>query len=171
MKKLPVLIILLTTICFWACKKDAINNNYDESYAKWLSFKNSSHNSYTYTAYGSSVFGYYTQTKFTVQNGKITGREFLSGSYISNTNGLTTNKSWIENSTSLNTHGTEGYELLTLDEVYIKAKTVWLKANTKENDVYFESRNNGILSSAGYVPKGCMDDCFTGINIKDIQPL
>lgn len=171
MKKRSVLIVFLITFCLSACKKDAINSNYDESYAQWLSFKSTSHNSYTYVAHGGSVFGYYAQTKFTVQNGKITGREYLSGSFKPNTDSLKINKSWVENSTSLNSHGTEGHELLTLDEVYAKAKTVWLKANSKENDVYFESGNNGMISSAGYVPKGCMDDCFTGINIKNIQPL
>ncbi|RYY05858.1 MAG: hypothetical protein EOP43_07900 [Sphingobacteriaceae bacterium] len=171
MKKLITIFILTLNIFLFSCKKDAIISNYDKSYAAWLNFKSSSHNSYTYVAYSASVFGGYSETKFSVQNGTIVMREFLSGYYKPNTKDLIIINSWVENSSSLNTHGNEGNELLTLDQVYDKAKTVWLKADSKQNDVYFESKNNDLISSAGYVPKGCQDDCFNGIKIKNISAL
>jgi len=61
--------------------------------------------------------------------------------------------------------------LLTLDGIYSKAKTVWLRADQKQNDVYFETRNNGLISLADFVPKGCQDDCLNGISIKKINPM
>lgn len=172
MKNLPAIIILTITVFLGGCKKDAITSDYDKSYAAWLSFKSSLHNSYTYIAYSGSVFGgHYVETKFTVKNGTITMREFQSGNYKPNTNDLIITKTWTENGSSLNTHGNEAHDLLTLDQVYAKAKTVWLKADPKQNDVYFESKNNGLISLAGFVPKGCQDDCFNGITIKNINPL
>lgn len=172
MKKLPVILILTLSIFLSSCKKDEITSSYDKSYTAWLDFKSSSHNSYTYTANSGSVFGgYYVETKFTVKDGTITMREFQSGNYKPNTNDLIITKTWTENSSSLNTHGNEGHELLTLDQIYNKAKTVWLKADPKQNDVYFESKNNGLISLAGFVPKGCQDDCFNGIIIKNINAL
>lgn len=171
MKNLPVIVILILTVFLSGCKKDAISGDYDKSYAAWLNFKSSSRNSYTYTAYNSSVFGGYSETKFSVQNGTIILREFLSGYYKPNAKDLTIINSWTENSSSLNTHGNEGHELLTLDQVYDKAKTVWLKADPKQNDIYFESKNNDLISSAGFVPKGCQDDCLNGIYVKNISVL
>ncbi len=172
MKNILVILILTLTVFLSACKKDAITSDYDKSYVAWLNFKSSSHNSYTYTACSGSVFGgYYVETKFTVQNGTIAMREFQSGNYKPNTHDLIITKTWTENRSSLNTHGNEGHELLTLDQIYSKAKTVWLKADLKQNDIYFESKNNDLISLAGFVPKGCQDDCFNGIIIKNINTL
>jgi hypothetical protein len=168
-KLLPILTLII--ICLSACKKDEVHTRLDDSYKAWSAFKSSSANSYTYTAFSGSVFGGYRETKFTIVAGKITKREFLSGHNLPNTDSLTVNKQWVEDSTHLGTHGSEAHELLTLDEVYSKAKKEWLSVNKKDNDVYFEANNNGMISSAGYVPKGCMDDCFNGINIKAITAL
>ncbi len=171
MKNLYAIIILGITVFLSACKKDAFNSDYDRSYAAWSNFKKSSNNSYTYTEYSSSVFGGYMETKITVKSGKIIRRGFSSGYYQPNSSSLTIIKNWTEDASSLNTHGNEGFELLTLDEVYVKAKTFWLKADSKQNDIYFENKNNGLMSSAGFVPKGCQDDCFNGVSIKNINPL
>ena len=171
MKNLYAIIILTITVFLSACKKDVVTSDYDKSYVAWSNFKNSSNNSYAYTEHSGSVFGSYTETKITVKSGIITTREFVSGNYKPNTNVLIITKTWTENVGSLNTHGNEGFELLTLDQVYNKAKTVWLKADPKQNNIYFEYKNNGLISSAGFVPKGCQDDCFNGVSIKDINPL
>jgi hypothetical protein len=168
-KLLPILTLLIIGLS--ACKKDEVNTRFDDSYKAWSVFKRSSANSYTYTAFNGSVFGSYIETKFTINAGKITKREFLSGRYPPNADSLIINKQWVEDSSHLDTHGTEAHALLTLDAVYNKAKKDWLSVNKKDNDVYLEANNNGIISSAGYVPKGCMDDCFNGIHIKDVIAL
>jgi hypothetical protein len=165
------LLFIAICICLSACKKDEFGNKVDASYQKWTAFKKSNNNSYTYTVYSSSIFGGYAETKFTVKNGRIITREYLSGYYKSHSDTLTVRASWTENESTLNTHGTSGYDLLTIDEIYNKAKSVWLKVDPKENAIYFEADNDGIISSAGYVPNGCQDDCFNGMNIKDIKPL
>ncbi len=65
---------------------------------------------------------------------------------------------------------TPASSLMTLDEVYDKAKNVWLRK--RENaKVIFETKNNGLISSCGYINDGCQDDCFSGIGISSIEAL
>jgi len=54
--------------------------------------------------------------------------------------------------------------------VYEKARNNWLikRSNT---ETYFEAKNNGIISSCGYVKDGCQDDCFNGITITLVEAL
>jgi hypothetical protein len=170
MKK-PYLLLIVICICLFACKKDEIGNKFNASYQKWVAFKNKSNNSYTYTAYQYSVFGPYIETKFTIKNGKLTALEYLLGYYKSPGDSLTVIRTWSENENTLNVHSDVGHELLTLDEVYNKAKTVWLKADPAKNHIYFEIANEGMISEAGYVPNGCQDDCLNGIHIKNISRL
>ena len=62
------------------------------------------------------------------------------------------------------------FSAITLDEIYERAKNEWLIKNDNVN-VSFENNNNGMISLAGFWPKGCMDDCFSGVKIKLIEPL
>ena len=174
MKKLYITFIAICLI-ITACKKDEVNTKLDASQQKWVAFRNTNHNNYTYTAYYFSIVGNQSaETKFTIRAGKITNRSFLYIKYLgsaANPNLRDTVKNWQETANTLNTHGTEAHELLTLDQIYSTAKNVWLKADPAKNDIYFEANNDGLISSAGYVPKGCQDDCLTGIYIKDIKAL
>lgn len=60
--------------------------------------------------------------------------------------------------------------LRTLDEIYHTARNVWLK-NRSDASISFTASDNGMLSSAGFVPNNCADDCFTGIHIRLIEAL
>ncbi|MFT4095190.1 MAG: hypothetical protein QM640_16280 [Niabella sp.] len=75
---------------------------------------------------------------------------------------------WTEDETTLYSH--DGWNVsLTLDEIYAKAKNEWLQVDEDENWIYFETENDGMISSCGYTPKNCADDCFMGINIVEIK--
>lgn len=61
------------------------------------------------------------------------------------------------------------WPIQTLDDVYESAKS-WL--SSKENVSFvFETDHDGIISTCGFYPDGCMDDCFTGIRILSIKAL
>jgi len=60
--------------------------------------------------------------------------------------------------------------LHTLDDIYDKARNEWLQKRTDAH-VTFEANNNGMISAVGFVPDGCMDDCFSGIHIRSIEAL
>ncbi|MGF7037314.1 hypothetical protein [Mucilaginibacter lappiensis] len=173
MKKLYLFTIIIL-FSATSCKKEDIANksDYNKSYKAWTDYKASVHNSYSYTQNQGSVFGYASETKIGVSNGKIISRDFIAIQIRRDgTNNKDTTARWHEDLASLNTHTNQGAELLTLDDVYQKAKTVWLKADKKANDIYFEARNNGMISNCGFVPKGCQDDCFNGISITAITAL
>lgn len=185
-----ICLITLGLTAFFSCKKDGIKNiaktkddgsaavtvkadtlfvlNYNSSYNAWLAFKQTVHNSYTYTvvtAYAESAINL-TEVKTTVKNGKVSARDYTAYAYktdaLQNAAQKVILSQWHEEGLGLNKHS-EVAEAMTLDDIYVQAKNVWLNADPFKNDIYFETRNAGLISEAGYFPKGCQDNCFVGI--------
>ncbi|WP_428233008.1 hypothetical protein [Flavobacterium sp.] len=168
-----LIVLLFISILLFSCSSDDdlnYQNDFDTSQKAWLNFKDTSNNSYKYVVHGGSLFtNYRWETTLTISGGKIIQRDFK---YTGKTENIPADKlSWTENENEINSHEFSGAASpLTLDEIYDKAKTQWL-IKRKNAKTYFESANNGLLSVCGYVENGCMDDCFTGITIKDIVVL
>ncbi|WEK18251.1 MAG: hypothetical protein P0Y49_15780 [Candidatus Pedobacter colombiensis] len=164
-------IMLLIASIVTSCKKSdiAYENGFDKSYKAWLAFKASSNNSYRYKVYTSSWTGFSSETTITVKDGKVVERVYIAKTVERPSNQIVVHEEWTEDVNSLNTHP-NGYSTFTLDEIYNKAKTEWL-LKRKDADVSLETKNNGMISSCGYVPKNCVDDCFFGISITSIMPL
>lgn len=172
MKTIYTLLSLLVLLTVNSCKKDTIayTTDYNNSYLAWLDFKSTSNNSYRYVVSFGSWTGYGTETTVTVRNGKVIGRSFVAMQHPNQPNTpMTILGQWAEDETSLNTHDA-GAATWTLDEIYKQTKEEWLKKRS-DADTYFEANNNGLISSAGYVPNGCQDDCFRGIRISKIEAL
>jgi len=165
-------VLLLIGMLLTSCKKSNLNyeNSFENSYQEWLNFKKTSGNSYNYVVGGGSVFGPGWQTDITVISGKVTKRHFKYTSIAAMVNVPAEVLEWTENENEIGSHTTSGAIALTLDQVYEKARTEWL-IKRKDASVYFETNNNGMISSCGYVPDGCMDDCFNGITISSIISL
>lgn len=154
-----------------SCKKEDYHNEieYKASYNAWLKFKTDSNNSYIYTTQRNSWTGHSGRMIITVNHGKIVARNYMvTGPDNENEGVVKTYEEWQEDEATLNFHTSVGTSL-TLDKVYEKAKNEWLKADEKNNYIHFEAKNNGMISSCGYVPKGCADDCFMGITITEIK--
>ena len=166
-------LILLSSI-FISCKKHKSDfaHDFSQSASAWSEFKSSSGNNYTYEAAGSSWTGFSWKTVITVRNGKVIQRSYKLTPQQGNPGNIPANQlEWTETENEINTH-TQSYaaEGITLDEVYEKASTIWLIKGEKRT-IYFESKNNGMISLCGYREEACSDDCFTGIRINYIQPL
>jgi len=161
--------LLLIGILLTSCEKSNLNyeNSFESSYKELLRFKETSGNSYHYVVTGGSVFGPAWQTDITVTSGKVTQRHFKYTSVAGLENIPAEALEWTENENEINSHTNSGADALTLDQVYEKARTEWL-IKRKDFSVYFEANNNGLISSCGYVPDGCMDDCFYGITISSV---
>ncbi|AUP77643.1 hypothetical protein [Flavivirga eckloniae] len=166
-----IALLLVITLAF-SCESDdlAHQDDFVNSKITWLQFKESSYNSYKYTTTFSSWIGTSWETTITVSKGEIVKRHFK----YTLTKGLPDdfpeeNLEWTENENEL---GSNGYKhtLLTLDEVYEKAQNEWLK-DREQAQIFFETKNNGLISTCGYIEKGCQDDCFIGIKIKSIEAL
>lgn len=166
------LALLLTGYLISSCEKNNIDfeDEYKKSYRAWLDFKESSGNTYNYTVSGASWVGIAWETKITVSKGIITQREFKYTTTHSLSESIQKEDlEWIEYQNEINSHGsTVAAEPLTLDEIYARAQNEWL-VKRKDVQTYFEVNNGGLISSCGYVPNGCMDDCFRGIRITNIQ--
>ena len=167
MKQMFSLMALLLVLS--ACKKDTIEyrNEYSKSYQSWIAFKAASGNSYDYLVVSNSWTGYSTETLISVRSGVITARHFVARiSKNDGTGQVTVVEEWLEGNAQVGTHQ-KGANPQTLDEVYAMAKTTWL-LKREDAKTFFEATNNGMISSCGYVPNACADDCFTGITISSI---
>lgn len=168
------LILLIGCTMFYSCDNNDFEhqNSFKNSYKKWSEFKAKSNNSYEYTTESSSWAGLKWETSITVDNGEIVQRSFKY-TYIANElkENFEEELEWVENKEELNTHKNTGASApLTLDEIYIKAEQDWLRKG-KGFTTYFETENDGLISRCGFRPDNCMDDCFTGINIIQIEKL
>lgn len=167
------LFLFLIVLLSGACSSDEdfnYQNEYENSLKSWLSFKETAGNSYQYTVAGGSVFASFGwETIITVTEGLILQREFkLTGNPEDFPLAET---SWVEYEGELGSHTVSlAATARTLDEIYSLAEHEWLIKRDNAT-VYFETENNGLLSSCGYVMDGCMDDCFNGIRISSIEPL
>lgn len=166
--------LLLMSTLLISCHKSNINyeGDFAKSYKEWLSFEKGSGNSYRYMVVGGSWIGLSWETIITVTDGKITQRYYKLTPPSGNPTNIPAGQlEWTENGNEINTHPQPGAAAaITLDQVYEKARTEWL-IKRRNARTYFEAKNNGMLSSCGYVNDGCADDCFIGINIAYIQPL
>ena len=172
MKYIVFFCTLFVSMLVSSCSKEKIykESEYQKSYKAWLKFKEEAGNSYRYTTQWSSWTGISGTMNITVVSGKITARDYkVIGWDPENPGQLITFEEWQEDATSLHTHNPT--PSLTLDEVYANAKNVWLKVDKDDNYISFESRNNGIISTCGYAPRSCVDDCFIGIMISEIKKL
>ena len=163
MKKTVIAICaLITVLAFNACKKGPYASEFDDSYKAWIKFKAESQNSYNYAVATSSFTGITTQTIIYVQNGKVVKRYYKAMTQHGNPP-VAVQEEWTEEGSSLNTHAT-GAPTRTLDQIYVEAENNWLKKRDNA-ETYFETKNDGMISLAGYAEKSCQDDCFIGVTI------
>ncbi len=169
MKKKIWLLLLCLVSVFWECKKEDFKyeNEFDQSFFKWETFKKNAGDSYSYVVYNSSWVGASWQTEIIVTNGKVTQRSFKMISAQGLGDIPQAEREWVESKDEINIHST-GATPLTLDQIYEKASTDWL-LKRKNATIYFETENNGLISVCGYVEDGCQDDCFVGIHISSIK--
>lgn len=170
--KTSKLLLLFLLIGLLSCKKDDDSKtthvkNYKESLNKWAELKAKNGNSYTYKTTFVSWVGGGSTTELKVENGKVTGRSYQQF-IIDNTGQRTIIDSYTETTSEVGTHQ-KGARPLTIDELYSSCLGEFLIADDKTNTLYFETDANGIMSSCGFVPDNCADDCFRGVTIKDLN--
>lgn len=200
MKKVWIALVVLLSFAACK-KSMEYQTSFEKSNKTWQAFKASNNNSYRFMVTGGTWAGASWETAMKVVNGVAVERQFRYTVYmdvVMPPTGWTTAKqeeilakmnltaatfrdrigkdladflTWTETGAQVGTQkDTPASSYLTLDAVYDKAKNDWLKKRSGTTH-YFEAKNNGLLSSCGYVPDNCADDCFVGINIKLIEAL
>jgi hypothetical protein len=169
MKKSALLIVTIFALLALSCKKDVVQTNFDTSLQTWQTFKASANNSYIYATKSTGWTD--DSTRITVVNGKVTNRDYYIFVHEPATNAgkRVASLQYKETVTDLGSH-TQGFSAYTMDQVYDKAKNVWLAVDEKTNDIRFETNNAGIISLVGYELKGTADG-FTGIAITSVTKL
>ena len=165
--------ILLSALCvlflFSGCEKIEFDGDFEASQKMFQQFKKETDNTYLYKVVGGSWAGYSWYTTINVNQGKVVSRSYRLEGLKEGAEGppqYEIIEEWTEEKDEIGTHS-EGADPVTLDEIYSRAEKDWLKKR-KGATTFFEVENNGMLSLCGYVPDGCMDDCFVGIRIDEI---
>lgn len=161
-----IICLIAISYCLISCEKSDIDHEaeYENSYLKWLAFKKSSHNSYSYRA---SFFSQISvaRTRITVTNGITTKREFECIRYLPSNDTV----KWVESMDEINMHDDiEAAKAITLDQIYHDAKTEWL-VKRDGMDVIFTTDSQGIISTCGYQEDNCADCAFTGVHIDEVR--
>ncbi|MCL5128461.1 hypothetical protein [Algibacter sp. L4_22] len=171
--KIYLIALILLGNLMLSCESDDIShkNGFEVSHQVLEEFKISNNNSYKYIVTKSSWVGWYSETTITVSNGVIIKRHFEYFITDDLSEDITDEElEWTENEDEIGDHKYAGAEALTLDEVYDKAENEWL-IDRDDSKVYFETENDGLISTCGYVHENCADDCFNGIYIKKIESI
>lgn len=170
------LVIIITLEGFFIWKnidKAIILINYTRSLRTWNELVKEKGGSYFYqTSFGSMEGNYSNKTKITVKNNIPVAREYEESiSEIDSVDPVTKMASfkkeilsqYSEDELSLGKNQ-KGHPAITIDSLYKKCRDK-LDVSPKENYIYFETNDHGIISTCGYVPIDCMDDCFNGVDI------
>src|SRR5690606_7896956 len=176
-------------------------NAFERSYQAWLDFKAVNNDSYRSEVVAATWAVAAWSTTIAVREGQVVQRDFNytqfedqrmpdSGWNLASATNLLANFNipadeyeereartlletlqWTETEASLGIHEqTPASAIQTLDDIYETARTVWLKKRN-DADISFEAKNNGMISTAGLFPYGCVDDCVTGISIRLIETI
>lgn len=145
-------------------------NEFVESWQAWSDFKQSANNNYEYQVADGSWSGLSWETTITIENGEVIKRSFKYTSTKDLPQDIPAEElEWTEQGDEIGTNKM-GASPLTLDEIYDKAQEEWL-LKRDNSEAFFETENNGMISTCGYIINNCADDCFQGINIKNIEAI
>jgi len=155
MKKALLIVFVFSIFC---CNREELPD-YNSSLEEWNMLKDQNNNSYTYTVSTSSWTGFGTNTVLTIQNGVVISRVF-EAYQLDETKGSTIiTDSYFETSETLNTNE-NGFATRTIDDLYDTCIEDYLSVNKKDNTIFFETDDTGIISQCGFVPDDCADDCL-----------
>ena len=167
---------MLFVLCYLSCSKsDEVLNtiissnglSYSDSIREWQKLKKQNGNSYSYEIIFASFAGFGSTTAITVKDGKVIERKYEA--YRDNTNEREITDTYIENESNLGINE-RGALPKTIDELYATCANEYLRVDEETNIIYFETADaTGILSLCGFYPKGCADDCFMGIRLKNFK--
>lgn len=137
---------------------------YNESLAQWTELKNINGNSYIYQTTFISWTGFGSITELKIEEGIVTSRAYHE--FITNdTNGQREIiDTYTESRADLGSHE-KGANPLTIDDLYNSCASEYLSVDKEKNTLYFETESDGLMTLCGFVPNGCMDDCFRGVRI------
>lgn len=154
----------LSTLKNMSSLKGESGLSFNESYSKWTDLKKENGNSYIYQTTQISWTGSGSTTELRVENGVITERNYEEYREYWNISQREIVDSYSETNTDLGSHE-KGADLLTIDDLYNSCASDFLIVDPENNTLYFETDIKGLMTTCGFVPNNCADDCFYGVTI------
>ncbi len=142
--------------------------SYNESLNKWNELKKVNGNSYVYQTTFLSWTGFGSTTELKVVEGKVTTRNYREFNTDEQTGERVTTGSYTENENELGSHE-KGAAPFTIDELYNSCARDYFVVDEENNTLHFETDVNGLMTLCGFVPNGCLDDCYQGISIESFD--
>ncbi len=136
-----------------------------KSLAAWRAARDAHGSNYAYTSKTASFTGTYSQDTYIFAVGSLVAIEGERG--VSVTDG---GKEVAERRSQALAELPET-PARTMDDVYEYCRTEVLTKDPNANQVIFSTDARGILATCGYVPNGCMDDCFLGDTVEVTFPV
>ncbi len=168
--KINKLFILFLLLNLMSCEENDNSKLVDwrGSLAKWNELKNKNGNSYVYQTTFVSWSGFGHITKLEIADGVVSSRTYQEFKTDGTNGQREVTDSYSETSVELGSHE-KGANTLTIDELYNSCAREYLVVDEGNNTLYFESGADGLMTLCGFVPKGCGDDCFSGISINSFE--
>lgn len=143
--------------------------DFRESRKAWKDLKKQNGDSYAYIILEQSYTGEGSQTTIEVEEGKVKARSYIAF-IISDEDGKKTIIDRYEETTKkeIGSHSL-GAPPLTIDNLYSTCLSKYLTVDHDANEVFFETNEEGIMMLCGFVPIGCLDDCYRGIRISEFH--
>ena len=141
---------------------------YSESRSLWLQMKEDNGDSYEYTVGVLSWTGDGNNTIITIDEGKAVARKYQEFFMDPDTGVKTDGFGYSETGADVGINEA-GAKAMTMDELYGICLADYLVVDPENNTVRFETDGVGILTLCGFIPNGCADDCFVGINLSDFK--
>jgi hypothetical protein len=142
--------------------------SYNESFSKWTDMKKKNGNSYIYQTTIVSWFGYGSITELKIENGVVASRSYQQFKTDGTNGQREIIDSYSETKVELGSHE-KGATPFTIDELYDSCASEYLIVDQDKNTLYFEAESDGLMTLCGFVPDGCMDDCFSGVRINSFK--
>ncbi|MBC7846556.1 MAG: hypothetical protein H7Y10_08700 [Flavobacterium sp.] len=141
---------------------------YNESLTQWTELKNINGNSYIYQTTFVSWTGIGSTTELKIEEGIVTSRVYQEFKTNNTSGKLEIIDTYTETKTNLGSHN-KGANPLTIDDLYNSCARDYLSVDKKNNTLHFETELKGLMTLCGFVPDGCVDDCFRGVRINSFK--
>nr|WP_320022937.1 hypothetical protein [uncultured Draconibacterium sp.] len=175
------LLLLIFVVILMACEKSNDDKlsvlstlkgengfTYNESLKQWTELKDINGNSYIYQTTFVSWTGFGSITELKIEEGVVTSRVYQEFK-TNETNGQREIiDTYTETKTNVGSHD-KGANSLTIDDLYNSCASEYLTVDKENNTLYFETDLDGLMTLCGFVPEGCMDDCFRGVKINSFK--
>ena len=139
-----------------------------KSRASWNSARDAAHGDYIYEVLRTTFIGGSSTTRISVAGNRVTKREYQAaiGGGPGIENPVATD--WVETGIEVGTH-LDGEPPVTIDALYDRCRDDVLPRDRASNDITLVFRADGILDTCVYTPRGCQDDCASGVWVSTLE--